>query len=162
MPARNIDDSAAAAAATFNMTPMIDVCFQLIVVFLCSMKFKTLDQKMEAFLPQPGIESVPAPHPPEVRVNLRLRRKPGEAATQVLVLDNRVGAAETAGTWTAVRSRLEGFRRLDSGVKGSIDADPDVPHEEVMRALDTFVAADMMDVSFRGTALRSKSPPRSR
>ena len=34
-----------------NMTPMIDVVFQLLVFFLVSMKFKTLDMKIEAFLP---------------------------------------------------------------------------------------------------------------
>ena len=35
-----------------NMTPMIDVVFQLLIFFLVNMKFKTLDMKIEAFLPK--------------------------------------------------------------------------------------------------------------
>ena len=113
MARRKVDDPSAAAAVTFNMTPMIDVCFQLIVVFLCSMKFKTLDQKIEAFLPkEAGVSPCIPTHPVVPRVDLRLRRRKGEEATWVLVLD-------------------------------------------------TFVAAEVTDVSFRGTALqRSRAPSR--
>ena len=151
MARKEIDEAGLRAAACFNMTPMIDVCFQLIVVFLCSMKFRTLDQKIEAFLPPQGPNDTRAPAPEETRVDLRLRRRPGEAETRVLLLDTRVGAAEDAGTWTTLRARLEGIRRLDGSVKGRIDADPDVPHDEVITALDTCVAAGITEVAFRGT-----------
>ncbi len=40
------------AATELNMTPMIDVVFQLIVFFLLSLKFTTLDQRIENMLPQ--------------------------------------------------------------------------------------------------------------
>ena len=37
--------------ATMNMTPMIDVCFQLLVFFMVTSKFKTLAGRLDAFLP---------------------------------------------------------------------------------------------------------------
>ena len=146
------DDAARAAAACFNMTPMIDVCFQLIVVFLCSMKFRTLDQKIEAMLPtHEGIDPCIRDPRVETRVQVRLRRPPGEERTRVLLLDNGMGWAGSPGVWDSVQAALAGFARRDPSVKGEIDADPEVPHEEVMRALDTFIAADLTSVSFRGT-----------
>ena len=39
-------------AFEINLTPMIDVVFQLIIFFMCAMKFKTLERKIEAYLPK--------------------------------------------------------------------------------------------------------------
>jgi len=150
--AREIDDPARSANSTFNMTPMIDVVFQLIVVFLCSMKFRTLDQKIEAFLPKVvGCDTTAAPELAETRLDLRLRRRPGEYSTSVLLLGSRCGPADAPGIWDLVSTRLREFRARDATVKGEIDADPEVPHGEVVRALDAFLAADVTGVVFRGT-----------
>ena len=35
-----------------NMTPMIDIVFQLIIFFLLSLKFKTVDRRIESQLPK--------------------------------------------------------------------------------------------------------------
>jgi biopolymer transport protein ExbD len=35
-----------------NMTPMIDVTFQILIFFMCTMHFRTLDQKLAARLPR--------------------------------------------------------------------------------------------------------------
>jgi len=43
-----------------EMTPMIDVTFLLLVFFLCTIKFKTLEGKIEAFLPKDvGVNATP-------------------------------------------------------------------------------------------------------
>ena len=39
-------------AFEINLTPMIDVVFQLIIFFMCAMKFKTLAMKLEMDLPK--------------------------------------------------------------------------------------------------------------
>jgi biopolymer transport protein ExbD len=155
MAKKEIDDPSRVAGATFNMTPMIDVCFQLIVVFLCSMKFRTLDQKIQAFLPKDvGLSAAPAKtNEVETKVAVRLRRKPGEATTSVIVLDSRIGSASQDGVWGTLQGRLKEFLSKDEKVKGEIDADPDVPHGEVVKALDTFMAAGLTNVVFRGTQL---------
>ena len=41
-------------SAELSMTPMIDVTFLLLVFFLCATTFKTLDLKMDSYLPQTG------------------------------------------------------------------------------------------------------------
>ena len=81
------------ARCTMNMTPMIDVVFQLIVVFLCSMKFRTLDQKVDAFLPEVGTENK-VHKPPEfhpVLTVLLQRAGPGQP-TRVALQGTRPGA----------------------------------------------------------------------
>ena len=35
-----------------NMTPMIDIVFQLIIFFLLSLKFKTIDRRIDSQLPK--------------------------------------------------------------------------------------------------------------
>ena len=45
-----------------EMTPMIDVTFLLLIFFMCTIKFKTLEGKLEAFLPKDvGVNSSDAP-----------------------------------------------------------------------------------------------------
>jgi biopolymer transport protein ExbD len=166
MAKKEIDDPGAVAGAAFNMTPMIDVTFQLIVVFLCSMKFRTLDQKIEAFLPKDvGLSTAPASAEVETKIIVKLRRRPGEDVTSVILLENRLGAASAEGIWTTVTNRLKEFKSRDEKVKGEIDADADVPHGDVMRALDSFMAAQLTTVTFRGTNLNKagsfqQTPPR--
>ncbi len=155
MAKRKVDDPSGLAASTFNMTPMIDVTFQLIVVFLCSMKFRTLDQKIEAFLPYMGQDTVPHPEDVRTKLPLRLRRGPADPATTVLLVGSRIGTTAAEGVWPALAARIREFRDRDPGIKGAIDADPDVVHEDVIRALDCFLAAGLVDVEFRGTR-----PPR--
>ena len=49
-----------------DMTPMIDVVFQLIIFFMCNIKYKTLEGRLDAFLPKDvGVNSAPATQPPE-------------------------------------------------------------------------------------------------
>ena len=43
-----------------NMTPMIDICFQLIVFFMLTLKFKSIDKRFESLLPNRGQQARPA------------------------------------------------------------------------------------------------------
>lgn len=164
--AKEVDDPQKAAKGEANMTPMIDVVFQLIVVFLCSMKFRTLDMKIEAFLPKDvGLASSPSTAEVDTKVNVRLKRKRGEDRTQVYLLDNRIGSTDAEGIWNGLQTRLREFVTKDAKIKAEIDADPDVPHGDVMRALDSFMAVNLSNVVFRGTALNKSGqfgppPPR--
>jgi biopolymer transport protein ExbD len=166
MAKKEADDPAKGAKNEANMTPMIDVVFQLIVVFLCSMKFRTLDMKIEAFLPKDvGLSSAPASADVETKVNVKLRRKKGESETQIFLLDSRIGKASAEGIWTVLQKRLSEFVTKDAKVKAEIDADADVPHGDVMRTLDCFTASNLSNVVVRGTVLNksgvfNQPPPR--
>ena len=155
MAKKKVDDPSLVANASFNMTPMIDVTFQLIVVFLCSMKFRTLDQKIEAFLPKDvGMAQTPSTSSEaEVKVVVKLARKPGQEVTSVRLLENPVGTTATTAVWKTLQGRLGEFVGKDEKIKGEIDADADVPHGEVMAALDSFMAVHLTNVVFKGTQL---------
>ena len=44
-----------------DMTPMIDVVFQLMIFFMCTIKFKTLEGKLQAYLPKDvGVNPTPS------------------------------------------------------------------------------------------------------
>jgi len=155
------DDPSAFARCTMNMTPMIDVVFQLIVVFLCSMKFRTLDQKIEALLPTgQGVKPDPVKPPPFHPVlTLRLQRKgPGEP-TRVSLQGTRLGTTgDGDGLWARLTSTTAGILARSPDLVGEIDAEPFVEHGEVIRALDGFVAAGLSNVRFRGTSIRRDRP----
>ncbi len=156
--ARTVDEAAKESRPQANMTPMIDVVFQLIIVFLCSMKFRTLDMKVEANLPRDaGVSPKWAAPDTRPRAPLRLRRAPGASATRLFLLDAAVGEAGEAD-WRRLAVRLAALHGRDPSTCGEIDADPDVPHGEVMRALDAFVAASFTDVRFRGAGRVTARP----
>jgi biopolymer transport protein ExbD len=146
------DDPAKAAKSTVNMTPMIDVTFQLIVVFLCSMKFKTLDMKIEAFLPKDvGLSAANPTSKVETKLQVRLKWDKKDKIVTVLLQDNRLGTTTAEGVWTTLAGKLKEFKSKSEEIKAEIDAANDVPHGDVMKALDSFLAAGYADVVFRGT-----------
>jgi biopolymer transport protein ExbD len=157
---RAIDDPSKHAAATFNMTPMIDVVFQLIVVFLCSMKFRTLDQKIEAHMPtEKGVRDRAIPDPPEVRTVLRLRlQRAGPGAPTLVVLQGeRLGTADEGDrVWERLRASVAAVRARSPDLEARIDAAPDVEHGDVVKALDGLVAAGQERIEFTGV----RPPPR--
>ncbi|MFH2001159.1 MAG: biopolymer transporter ExbD, partial [Planctomycetota bacterium] len=58
--AGDMSKRAATEEVEIQMTPMIDVTFLLLIFFLCSIKFKLLDGKMQTYLPKDvGVNSTP-------------------------------------------------------------------------------------------------------
>jgi hypothetical protein len=158
--------------AALNMTPMIDIVFQLILFFLFNLRFKSVDWRIEANFPRDrgGIVSDPVPPLETLRVTLaRLDADhPDRARTRV-----RLGGHE----WTVpapalgagARDRLRddlarAIERLRPYAtdRGEIDVPPPlgaaVPHGDAILVLDAFLEAGVVDVLFMGTAppLRSR------
>jgi biopolymer transport protein ExbD len=132
--------------------PLIDVTFQLVIFFMCTMRFKTLERKIGAFLPTDhGVRLTLERPPPKPKILVDLRRGAGEDRTRVRLLGQEIGSGE------------EGFARLDTAIRGIrhspdssefpgfIAASPEVPHGDVIRCLDSFVAAGVETVEFEGT-----------
>ncbi len=145
-----------------NMTPMIDVVFQLIVFFLVSMKFKSLDMKIDAFLPKDrGLAATMATLEEKPKIVAVLKRGKGESTTRVKVANQTLGdttPAKANATWEALTKIAKDTldRHLGAGgvredVKGEVDAAHLVPTGDVIRAVDAFIAASIADVTFVGT-----------
>jgi len=150
-----------------NMTPMIDIVFQLILFFLFSLKFKSIDWRIDSELPtNRGIGDGSAPDLPTVKVGLtRLDPElPDRARTQVklggdtFVLVDRPSPerADRARILAQIAAKLRALH-LATGRPGSIEAKPPrgglVPHEDVVAVLDAFIEAGVPEVLFEGAAM---------
>ena len=145
-----------------NMTPMIDVVFQLLVFFLVSMKFKTLDMKIEAFLPKDrGLAATITKLEEKPKIVAVLKRKTTgtvlEKSTRVRVQNQTIGTSDKDETWNILTTKAKAI--LDrhvanqgdpADVKGEVDASALVPTGDVVRAVDAFIAAGLQDVTFIG------------
>ncbi|MCH7890992.1 MAG: biopolymer transporter ExbD [Gemmatimonadetes bacterium] len=102
--------------AEIDLTPMIDVVFLLLIFFMCTLKFKTLEGKLAAYLPKDvGVNTSEAE--PKEKVEIRLTVKlPG---TKMSVRNPRraacVGIVSNAGGWSVTTSNT--FSSPDSFFK---------------------------------------------
>jgi hypothetical protein len=161
-----------------NMTPMIDVVFQLILFFLFTLKFKSIDRRIDASLPAVGpFGGVPFdPVVQHVRVTMFRKDKADrkKAFTRLRVVGDTTvdlppGPWPESGEGDEARRRAydEKFRLvtarirqaweaqgLSPDVKGEIKASPPeggaVPSGDVIRVLDAFLEAGLTGVDFVG------------
>ena len=164
-----------------NMTPMIDIVFQLIIFFLLSLKFKTIDRRIESMLPDDrGLQAIPDTPVDELKIKFKVFRRelasPTNAYT-LIKLDNaaqfrlpagwkgrRLESAARVKQYDTViatitenlRTRIATYGGMPDAVKGEIVAPPPhggaVPHGDVVSLLNTFIDVGLMDVRFEGTA----------
>ncbi|MBI4835241.1 MAG: biopolymer transporter ExbD [Planctomycetes bacterium] len=136
-----------------DMTPMIDVIFQLIIFFMCSIKFKTLEGKLASYLPKDsGINSsIPIdPKMDEIRIKL-VYDDSMDMNTKILVKPYGADAVRITG-WKALSSdigaRHTALRAQKLEWPFIIDPDSKVPMQAVVSALDACRSAGVEDVRF--------------
>ena len=150
---------------SLNMTPMIDIVFQLILFFLFSLKFKSLDYRFESQLPKDLGElktpRIPEDHP---RLTVSLFRvdeiDAAKARTKMKFAGSEWTIPDVASyedrdrTFAALRARISEVRaatRIAEGeIKTPLPSGSSVPHADVMKVLDTFIDAEINDVKFEG------------
>jgi biopolymer transport protein ExbD len=162
-----------------NMTPMIDIVFQLVTFFLLTLHFSTPEDRLESQLPRdPGLEptfKVPKDSR-NVRVKLfrRDREDPALAHTVVrvgngweLALPKGPWPSDTAGADRRQREIDAAYSRLadrlrsewaaqgnDPEVQVEVVAPPPtggaVPHGDAVRVMDTAVEVGLVRVMFEG------------
>ena len=163
-----------------NMTPMIDICFQLIVFFMLTLKFKSIDRRFENELPRDlgqGRQNAVLVPKPKIEVRLfreGLDRPPAEQYTKI-----RVGEMLTRtlprGPWPKDGEALDARRREEAAVQADIvgalrtawerqGRNPEVvatvrtpapngavvPHGDVMLVLDAFAEVGLDHVGLEG------------
>jgi hypothetical protein len=80
-------------AFEINLTPMIDVVFQLIIFFMCAMKFKTLEKKIEAFLPKDrGLAKTPEKIEEKVQIKVIIKQEETEGVPHFVMFDQDIRA----------------------------------------------------------------------
>jgi biopolymer transport protein ExbD len=155
-----------------NLTPMIDISFLMIIFFMC-LPFKTLEGKLQAFLPtDKGINPTPEEPPIEIKVSVHIVARKELAGTygpprdvqQVTVpteFKYKIGDTET-GKLGDVSEYIKSAKRAaasteNAKVLGEIKAGHKVPHKYVIAVLNKFAEAGMEKVDFYGTAIPPKN-----
>jgi biopolymer transport protein ExbD len=156
--------------ATLEMTPMIDVTFLLLIFFMCTLKFKTLEGKLAAYLPKDvGVNQQQAEPIPKVEITLRViepgtKYAPGgpskglwkgEPGTRFSYGPDRsimyqIGPRKTTDL-TEVQRRLKTLHQEDPERPATIDARPGIIYADVVKVLDAALDADFKEVTFVGS-----------
>jgi len=158
----------AADEAELEMTPMIDVTFLLLIFFMCTIKFKSLEGKLAAYLPKGQGLSTQLPEPsspitlkivvqtPGQRLNAKdpSRSWTGKgdftlAGHTVAYRVNRTDYEDSPAGHAALEGRLSDLHRADATRKIELSIGEGVVHEDVIGVLDLCAQVGFSDVTFQ-------------
>jgi biopolymer transport protein ExbD len=111
-----------------NVTAIVDIVFCLCLFFMCSLKFKQLEGRIEAWLPDDHGNQVTVEQPPvfdQIRVSLRWD------GTRTI---RKVGARETPTDLDFAEALHRYPKSLNLAV--AVDATADVPWSDAVHTLD--------------------------
>jgi len=150
-----------------ELTPMIDVAFLIIIFFMC-LPFKTLDGKLQAFLPtEKGMAPTPE-KPPEafwIKVHIVGRkeepRRWGPNGSIEVKMPSEVKyrfGQEESESLDDVSAYIKKMKREsesvpDANLTGEIKAGHKVPHKYIIAVLNKFAEHGVEKVDFYGTQI---------
>jgi biopolymer transport protein ExbD len=130
-----------------DMTPMIDVTFQLIIFFICTIKYKTLEGKLETQLPKDvGVNPSDAEslvEKAEIHINLDKSQPDG---FQVALNGQVVPNLET------LTAKVRQLRLQLPEMKATLYPNRGTTYEHVVKVVDACLKAEMYDITFAGVA----------
>jgi len=160
-----------------EMTPMIDVTFLLLIFFLCSIKFKVLEGKLQTYLPKDvGVNTTPAQKMLE-KIDIRIIRTENRAKKDLENIDvYKQWVADGGWKEQQVEIRLQDkpvknlkelllklkeFRKNipappegeDDELKMNLEAMKGVIYEDVIKVVDVALEAKFTSITFRGIEL---------
>ena len=147
-----------------EMTPMIDVTFLLLIFFMCTLKFKTLEGKLAAYLPKDvGVNSNDSEPIEKVEILLQVQNEgnkldvygnPWDGTGRFVYDDSRVilysvGARKTTKI-EDISKRIADLHKQDDERPATIDARPGIVYGDVVKILDEAMSAGFTDITFVG------------
>ena len=167
MASRAIEE-AMADEGKIELTPLIDVAFLILIFFMC-LPFKTLDGKLQAFLPtDKGINPIEQDPVNEIMVSVHIVARKEEAhrfgpdeKPLIVQMPTEVrykfGDRETDDLNSILKwideARAAAKGTENSKVKGEIKAGHKVPHKYIVALLNKFAEAKLEKVDFYGTQI---------
>lgn len=136
-----------------DLTPMIDIVFNLLVFFMCASKLRSVEAAIQTWLPKErGTGQGRCVRVNEARIVLRpepdgaVRVRLGEPLGRV----SSGGAPEHDALWPALHARLVALRDTQPGepLPVIVDAHPEVPTRVVVLAVNEVLRADLREVTF--------------
>jgi biopolymer transport protein ExbD len=152
-----------------DMTPMIDVVFQLMIFFMCTIKFKVLEGKLMAYLPKDvGVNPTPPTDVLEkVDIVIKvlkegkklhpLRDEPWVEGPYRYGPDRKLQFQVNSGTYTDVKelgSRLKALHEASPERAATIDPrgkPMPTTYADIVLVLNTAVLAGFNDITFKGS-----------
>ena len=155
--------------AQMEMTPMIDVTFLLLIFFMCTIKFKSLEGKLAAYLPK-DMGSAVTEEPPSTPITLTIqvessgRRMAAGAPTRAwdgtgefALVGRRISFGlirsqydDTPAGRAALGQYLESLKQANPERPLAIQAGPKTVQADVVKTLDLCSLAGFTDVTFKG------------
>jgi biopolymer transport protein ExbD len=134
------------AETEMDMTPMIDVVFQLLIFFMCATKFRTLDGRLLAYLPKNQGRPCTPNEIPKLPARVTLHWNVATQQAKVYVGQTFTGLADQGGLQRA-RDAVRRIKATGTD-KAEIDAAPDIPYRYVVETLDMLIGVAMTDIAF--------------
>jgi len=156
-----------------EMTSMIDVVFLLLIFFLCTLKFKTLEGKLAAYLPKDvGVNTSDAEEIEKVEILVKVvtpgqkldargkgpwdpsRDKNGKQKRFSYGSDRRLSYQVGPRKMTDVAElevRLKRLHEDDDERPATIDSRPGTVYEDVVKVLDATLNAGFDQITFIGS-----------
>jgi len=152
--------------AEMEMTAMIDVTFLLLIFFMCTLKFKTLEGKLSAYLPKDvGVTVAPADRVEDIDLSVHVA-----AAGTRLDATGQPWTAASAGRYhfgpdrhlsyslgprrgldfAAVSQHLTNLQQADPERQVALAPDSGVVHAEVVELLDLLLDVGFIEVRLQG------------
>ena len=157
-----------------ELTPMIDVTFLLLIFFLCSIKFKILEGKLQTYLPKDvGVNTTPQDKMLE-KIDLRVERRKQRDSLNLDNIDvfkkwkdkgwtidevKITLQGETMDSLDQLRRALEDLRERipaptdpdeEDELKMNIEAMKGAIYEDVVKVVDVAIGAGFTSITFRG------------
>lgn len=148
-----------------EMTPMIDVTFLLLIFFLCTIKFKTLEGKLSAYLPKDvGVNTSQAE--PKEKIEIRIQvvregeRRDPQDMTKPWKGEGRFEYVGREQTYFLGPRKMASLQDLGEQLKKLYRSDPERPatiaplpgtvYGDVVPVLDRAIEAGYTDITFVG------------
>ncbi len=130
-----------------ELTPMIDVTFLLLIFFICTMKFKVLEGKLETQLPKDvGVNSSPVDDILE-KVEVDIVRDPSRPGGLRVAINGQ--AMPNLDTF---RSRMNQFVQNDPETRCTLYPRDGVTYEQVVKVVDQLLMVKLTDITFAGVS----------
>lgn len=150
--------SAVEEKVDMDMTPMIDVTFQLLIFFIITLKFKLLEKKLNSYLPTDFGTNATPQIVEEVFVTVKMKQKKGstpggnliEQKTEYYFESEKITGKTLEEIHAKIYRKIKSFRDKQKDAKGKIEAARGVPHQHVVSVLDLFHKAKFETITFVG------------
>ncbi len=131
-----------------QMTPMIDVTFLLLIFFLCSIKFKLLDGKMQTYLPRDvGVNATPLDVELE-KIDINLYVDKNHTFGFYIKVNNK-----RMRNMTQFYLEVKDLHQRAPELKSTIYPQEGIMYGQVVRTVNECLRAELTQITFGGTPM---------